>query len=499
MAINIPLKQLDEIDECFPLSPPHSHCESNGSANSMSPVECPFLREIKSTTPIKSPNSARILSSKGLLQDDGAEIDENSIDDEINVKESNATIKANHVNKANSEAVLHLMDSKQMDYNSILHLKKESMLSQDTVCKQPDNLIIRNRLNKKEIEFAVEFMQEKKQIIKLKFDKMFSLINKGNSLYHIFRFLSSEELKLFYDMSKKARLMVNIMIRNVYFNSIIPQLKKNNPYFEILRSKIHYSTVKKKLFKIDLVVTFRIIPQKQNDVTSVIKEYKNITIAFIYKHTKTSQSKAKLVDYYSFDLINTNSRNSIFPPIYMTREFKTLNMDVLQKTYIQPILPFKIFDQGIINIQIYSPENLFVDYKEIKIRIKTSNITSSKLSEDNPRVCEYEDICSHWKAITFLEPRDIIMNQLRDIFEPYFRIMTVMHEDIGYLVFKVVLKAIKSGVVKDKDELGINIRVKEKDDVIVNEIKKNDILFEKRNEFELRIDDVIIFYLTNNK
>ena len=131
--------------------------------------------------------------------------------------------------------------------------------------------------------------------------------------------------------------------------------------------------------------------------------------------------------------------------------------------------------------------------------IKTSNITSSKLSEDNPRVCEYEDICSHWKAITFLEPRDIIMNQLRDIFEPYFRIMSVMHEDIGYLVFKVVLKAIKSGVVKDKDELGINIRVKEKEDVIVNEIKKNDLLFEKRNEFELRIDDVIIFYLTNNK
>jgi hypothetical protein len=66
------------------------------------------------------------------------------------------------------------------------------------------------------------------------------------------------------------------------------------------------------------------------------------------------------------------------------------------------------------------------------------------------------------------------------------------------LVFKIYLKAYKVGELKNKKEIGINIKIKDKNDFVVNEIKKNDLLFENRNVFECRIDDILIFYFTHD-
>jgi hypothetical protein len=85
------------------------------------------------------------------------------------------------------------------------------------------------------------------------------------------------------------------------------------------------------------------------------------------------------------------------------------------------------------------------------------------------------------------------------MFKPNFEIIRVLFDDIGYLVFKVFLKAIKTGVIDNKEEIGIKFIIKEKKDIIENEVKKNDLLFEHSNTFELRVGDRIIFYLTNNK
>jgi hypothetical protein len=269
--------------------------------------------------------------------------------------------------------------------------------------------------------------------------------------------------------------------------------------------------------KIDLVVYFRfefntfILNKKYPD----LEQYdnfinKNITLAFIYKNSRTYQDKnnindkpntsSHLVDYYSFDLFHNNI--SRFPSIYMTREFTTFTNDILQKTYIQPILPFKLEDKGIININIFSPENLFVEPSSIKIKMKVDDIpsrTRDATSEDNPRICEYEDLCNHWKNLGLLEEKELVAKQLSNVFEPCFQIVNVHFEDVGYLIFKVILKAVLTGEINGKPELGIELVIKEKNDEIVNEIKKNDLLFERRNKFELRVGDTIIFYLTNNK
>ena len=56
------------------------------------------------------------------------------------------------------------------------------------------------------------------------------------------------------------------------------------------------------------------------------------------------------------------------------------------------------------------------------------------------------------------------------------------------------LKAIKSGYKKKKKGVGINIKILEKNEIIKNEIRKNNLLFEKRDVVEIRVGDEIIYY-----
>ena len=187
----------------------------------------------------------------------------------------------------------------------------------------------------------------------------------------------------------------------------------------------------------------------------------------------------------------------------MIREFTSFNLDMLQKTYIQPVLPFKLNDIGEFVFNIFSPEKNFINPSEINIKIKknflNNKIYKEKSSELNPRVCEYEDICLHWKNLDNFKDKDVISDQLEKIFMPKFKIIRILYDDIGYLIFKIFLKADILGYIKNNIELGIEFLIKDSNEIINNEIKKNDLLFENKNLFELRKDDIIVFYFTTNK
>ena len=113
---------------------------------------------------------------------------------------------------------------------------------------------------------------------------------------------------------------------------------------------------------------------------------------------------------------------------------------------------------------------------------------------------EIEIIKSKWiKIYGNLTDYDLILNKINVLFSPLFTVNDVWFDDIGYLVFKIHLTAIKSGILHSFMELGIVIEVKNKDDLISNEVKKNLLLFDKKNELQLRVDDCLIFYLSKNK
>ena len=332
---------------------------------------------------------------------------------------------------------------------------------------------------------SIEIGQNKSFQLSLK--KLYSLYNEKNSLFYLLTFLNCEELKNLLNLNKRIRLLINTTLRNIYYPILIKKIKNDN--IEVLKSKIYYEKVKQGI-KIDIIVNIRFISQEENFSP------KNVSFIYIYKNiTSKLSSKDFLIDYYTFDFFPENS--FYFPSIYMLREFSSFNLDILQKTYIQPILPFKTFDQGLLNLNIFSSENLFIEPKKITIKIIQNSLNDKKTFKGiNPRICEFEEICLHWKNISFLTNKQDkqFIDQIKEIFNPYFKIMNIIYEEIGFLVFKFILKAEKSGLIKNKEELGIDLLIKKEDEYIINEIKKNDLLFERRNVFELRIGDVIVFY-----
>lgn len=419
------------------------------------------------------------------------------------------------------------------------HEKIESILSQDTVIIQSDKLKLKGLSISKSInKFDEEYnmvLSPKKDKSLLSKEKLYSLyynsnelnnstkiknsvndaekINskdkerknkiKLNSFFHLLSFFNSEDMKQIFNVSKKIRMLISLSIRDIYYATIIQKIKKN-PYFEILKIKIHYSTVHITSMKIDLIVLVRI---KNFFKDFFDNEYKNpsinLVLAFVYKSSKREEkgnNLSKFVDYYSLDLFPNDTK--IFPAIYMTREFTKFNLDFLQKTYIQPILPFKEEDMAYFNFQIFAPEIFFINPLDIKIKIMSKNIPDKSIfgaHENNMRICEYEDLCNHWKGLNSFKDNKKVQQQIQNIFYPYFDVLNIEYEDIGFMVFKVILKAIEEGKIENKEELGITIKVNKKDDIIVNEVKKNDLLYENRNIYELRKKDVIIFYLTNSK
>jgi len=55
------------------------------------------------------------------------------------------------------------------------------------------------------------------------------------------------------------------------------------------------------------------------------------------------------------------------------------------------------------------------------------------------------------------------------------------------------------GRIKSDFELGISIEVIENKDNLSNEVKKNCLIFDRKNEIQVRFGDIVVFYISKNK
>jgi hypothetical protein len=110
-----------------------------------------------------------------------------------------------------------------------------------------------------------------------------------------------------------------------------------------------------------------------------------------------------------------------------------------------------------------------------------------------------EILKNRWKDIIQFPYNESVIKKMNSIFGSLLEIQSIFYDDVGYMIFKIVLRANKKGVIYEKDELGIKIKIKEENDFIKNEVKKNNLIYEKRNVLELRIKDQLIFYLSHAK
>ena len=124
---------------------------------------------------------------------------------------------------------------------------------------------------------------------------------------------------------------------------------------------------------------------------------------------------------------------------------------------------------------------------------------------NNLRNCEYEDIRPHWKLIDneknqnpFLE----LKAKLKARFEPNFLIESISYVNIGFFLYKINLEAKKPGLLdrsKIGNDFGIDLLIKRRYESIENEIKKNNLIIERRQIFELRVGDKIVIYISLRK
>ena len=371
---------------------------------------------------------------------------------------------------------------------------------------------------------------KKKKPVNLKISQ-FQKIMKYDGLFSILRFLDYFDIiNLFKAKNKQLCILINTALVNVYYYSIKDSLIKYNNIIELLKCTLVQSKIKDVL-KIDFVINFRFINNKKNpnynNYKIKLNEKNNkfvdpfyLQFGYLYNYFQKIKDKKKLIskeeyeknlkgskiyDYYSFDLYpeeiitdNISKKN----PIFISKELSVFEKDGNNNIVnIQPILPFCINDKGIINLEIYTTNNGFIDPHSIRIKVKSYNLKNyikmlSDKSINNRRISEYEDLCVHWKNINLYQDHQSIISSLKQLFEPFFEISQIYFGNIGVFIFRVHLKAIKSGEIKDKDKLEIFVKIKEKDDYIENEIRKNNLLFERRDIFELRVGDEFLYYFS---
>ena len=162
-------------------------------------------------------------------------------------------------------------------------------------------------------------------------------------------------------------------------------------FLEVLKCTIVHSKIKDTL-KIDFVMNFRFInnnntkPNKKkyrinlNDSNNKFIEPLYLQIGYIYNYFQKVKNKKgfitkeeyekeikklKMYDYYTFYLYpenNKNNNNILKTPIFISKELSLFEKDGNNSIVnIQPILPFNINDKGIINLEIYTTNNGFID------------------------------------------------------------------------------------------------------------------------------------------
>ena len=370
---------------------------------------------------------------------------------------------------------------------------------------------LQQKINKKRPLILNVNLLKKKNIIPLKISQ-FQRILKSKGILHILRFLDYYDIiNLFKTKNRKMFILLNTALAKIYYSNIKECLLKYYNIIELLKCSIIRSQIKDSL-KIDLVLNTRLKCNNNNLIEPIYYQ-----LAYIYKYyqkikpqkelitkedCENKEKKLKMYDYYTFDLYPENYKNNAMNnnSIFISKELPIKEKDNNNLAYVQSILPFLVNDKGIINLELYTSNNGFIIPESIKIIIKSYNLKNylKMLYEreiNNPRISEYEELCVHWKNINLYQYHDVISHMCKIFFEPFFDIKKIYYENVGVYIFKTYLIAVKIGEI-DKKKIGITIKIKNRNETIENEIRKNNLLFERRDTYEIRVGDEMIYYFS---
>ena len=332
---------------------------------------------------------------------------------------------------------------------------------------------------------------------------------KNKPILNILSFLNQKDITEIINIrNKKLMLILNKTLIDSYFFSLKKNLKKYSNFFEPLKSTLIYTYSKiRGSLKIDIMFSIRFI-DKKNKLSPQNPKHFQLLYLFDFIKDKNiinkgkNKNKNRLYDCYGFDIISDNNyienkSKEKFKGIYLSKSMPRFNIDKNDELIsVQPILPFKFNDKGIFNFEIFSNQNLFINPRSLRLKLNIIDIYS-KNDINELRINEYETICKYWKIKGGLNEKRIETYKeiIKEWFDKFFFVKDIFYADIGLLVFKFNLVANQCGILKNPN-LNIKIIIKEKDEYVENEIKKNNLLFERNNTFQIRKGENLIFYIS---
>ena len=148
---------------------------------------------------------------------------------------------------------------------------------------------------------------------------------------------------------------------------------------------------------------------------------------------------------------------------------------------------------------VWNKITIFKTPNEDFLYYSNENILKREIVDfDVSRYCEMELCKGKWNDIILLDESDIYIGELKNKFKNIFNISKILFDNVGYLIFKFYLEGIAPGVIGPDEEIGMKITVLDLNEDKSNETKKNNLVFDRKNEIQMHIGDIFIFYISKN-
>ncbi len=313
------------------------------------------------------------------------------------------------------------------------------------------------------------------------------ILNK-NIFLRITNFLDTNDLYRLFTLNNEIHQGIILNLTEISKEKIIPNyiIKYNN---DILFKESKFFLVFKK-YKKNKKMNLRIIFTIKSKITENNKDIINNSYQISFKN-KTKQNSGeiiKTISSYTFDIIDKNKKKNF----WIFKEYTSFYFDELDRAYYGNILEFYPGDYINLSLTIFSEIGL-IDFESF-------NWIKLKEYYDKNRNCEIENLKNSWSSINQIENSDIVIQNIKNIFIDNFQVDKIFFDDVGYYIFKIILKAIKTGNSNGKDNnIGILINIFDEGKNVENEVKKNGLIFDEKNEININIGDYITFYISQNK
>ena len=226
------------------------------------------------------------------------------------------------------------------------------------------------------------------------------------------------------------------------------------------------------------------------------------TIGYDFSYLNKRNEDLKLENVWKFDVLRKKDIS-----YWCGNECEIFHENPKRFSYIKPILPFIKGDSIQITINIFSKDMIVnpntIKWKPLKIERAPDGFYQKALLKspypfDNLRACETENMVYYWKDNQeFLEKSRLIKDFIK-IFEKKFLMEKILYDTPRILLFKIIMRADKTGVLKRNLFCNFDIEIVDKEKNICNEIHNLFVLnmsISSCKQLQIRKGSLFYFYI----